>query len=509
MASVFKLRITRYVGPDGKRTKKGTPGARRVKEKSRKWYGEYVDPAGLTHRVPLAADKTASQAMLTDLVRQAERRASGLFDPFEEHSLRRIEAHISDYHAFCLAKGTSATHARLVQGRLNRAAKGCGFKKLAEVDANKLASWLAEQRRTSKRFSNQTSNFYLDCFKSLCNWLVEHERLPRNPLASLKRINVEIDRRHDRRSLTDDEFARLIAAAEAGKPVQGMKGPDRAMLYLMASWTGFRRQELASLTLASLALDAPTPVVRVKATFSKRRRHDTVPLHPFLVERLRTWIATWKQVIPTAPLFELRSACGALRQTSKMMRTDLKSARQTWIGEAADEGDRSAREQSDFLSYQDQEGLFADFHANRHTFISNLGRAGVPLAIAQKLARHSDPRLTASRYTHIELSDLGSAIRSLPTPREGGHSVSEPMTDSPEGQNMVAGMVAGKAALDGQSGSSPVTDTVMRGKWPTNRNSLVGNDFDGDRRRQSWTDKAPPAGIEPATNGLGNRCSIP
>jgi site-specific recombinase XerD len=45
--------------------------------------------------------------------------------------------------------------------------------------------------------------------------------------------------------------------------------------------------------------------------------------------------------------------------------------------------------------------LFADFHANRHTFISNLGRAGVPLATAQKLARHADPKLTANVYCHF------------------------------------------------------------------------------------------------------------
>ena len=31
------------------------------------------------------------------------------------------------------------------------------------------------------------------------------------------------------------------------------------------------------------------------------------------------------------------------------------------------------------IPYRDEDGLFADFHANRHTFISNLSRAGVPL----------------------------------------------------------------------------------------------------------------------------------
>jgi integrase/recombinase XerD len=43
--------------------------------------------------------------------------------------------------------------------------------------------------------------------------------------------------------------------------------------------------------------------------------------------------------------------------------------------------------------------LFADFHANRHTFVSNLGKAGASLTEAQKMARHHDPKLTANIYT--------------------------------------------------------------------------------------------------------------
>lgn len=50
-----------------------------------------------------------------------------------------------------------------------------------------------------------------------------------------------------------------------------------------------------------------------------------------------------------------------------------------------------------------------DVHANRHTFIRNLGKAGVSLTTAQRLARHSDPKLTANIHTH-----LGSMIGQLP-----------------------------------------------------------------------------------------------
>ena len=60
-----------------------------------------------------------------------------------------------------------------------------------------------------------------------------------------------------------------------------------------------------------------------------------------------------------------------------MMQVDLAAARQAWLAEAPSPEEREAREQSDTLTYQNEDGLFADFHANRHTFVSNLGKAGV------------------------------------------------------------------------------------------------------------------------------------
>ena len=43
MASVFKPTFTRYVDPGGKRVSRDTPGARKVREKATKWYGQYTD----------------------------------------------------------------------------------------------------------------------------------------------------------------------------------------------------------------------------------------------------------------------------------------------------------------------------------------------------------------------------------------------------------------------------------------------------------------------------------
>ena len=55
--------------------------------------------------------------------------------------------------------------------------------------------------------------------------------------------------------------------------------------------------------------------------------------------------------------------------------------------------------------------------ALRGQFITQLGRSGVSLVEAQKLARHCDPKLTANHYTHLSLHDLASAVSRLVAPR--------------------------------------------------------------------------------------------
>ena len=107
------------------------------------------------------------------------------------------------------------------------------------------------------------------------------------------------------------------------------------------------------------------------------------------------------------------------RRTATMMEKDLASARETWIGEARTERERKKRAASDFLKYRDSDGRYADFHATRHTFISNLTRVGTMPKMAQILARHSDINLTMGAYTHVALFDQAAAISALPAPPGG------------------------------------------------------------------------------------------
>ena len=61
----------------------------------------------------------------------------------------------------------------------------------------------------------------------------------------------------------------------------------------------------------------------------------------------------------------------------------------------------------------DELGRKIDIHAMRHTFASELGRAGVGLTQAQHLMGHSDPKLTASLYMHLGVEDLRDAMSRL------------------------------------------------------------------------------------------------
>jgi len=64
---------------------------------------------------------------------------------------------------------------------------------------------------------------------------------------------------------------------------------------------------------------------------------------------------------------------------------------------------------------QRQAGRVVDFHCLRHTFVSQLVKAGVSPKEPQTLARHSTITLTLDRYAHIRLYDAASAIKSLPS----------------------------------------------------------------------------------------------
>src|SRR5262249_49385394 len=56
------------------------------------------------------------------------------------------------------------------------------------------------------------------------------------------------------------------------------------------------------------------------------------------------------------------------------------------------------------------------FHDLRGTTGTLLARAGAPLVVAQRILRHSDPRLAADFYTRVDLGDLRAGLDRISIP---------------------------------------------------------------------------------------------
>ena len=399
MASIFKVWCTR----------KGADGSK-VREKSKNWYGQFKDADGRTVRKPLCEDKTASQAMLTELIRKSNMVRSGLVDRFDDHRRRPLSEHIADFDTSMKSRGCCDEHRKIVVSKLRRVMIGCKFRYSGDISASNVEAFVAKIRK-DENLSPQTCNFYVQAAKQFCKWMVEDARMALSPLAHLKRANVKVDQRRVRRELTDDEIARLLTATENGDVCSRLNGPDRAMLYRVALSTGLRAGELGSLTPKSFDLHADPPTVEIEPENEKAGRGAVLPIPDDLVTVLRPWLATRPSGSPVWP-----GRWSEQKRGASMMRHDLAAARQAWLKEAEnDPVEREAREQSDFLCYFSHDGEQADFHALRHSFLSRLGRSGASPKELQRMARHASVEITLTRYVHASMFDLASAVNRLPS----------------------------------------------------------------------------------------------
>ena len=227
--------------------------------------------------------------------------------------------------------------------------------------------------------SYRRSNGYLTTAKAFCAWMVERGCAVESPLKHLKPLNVELDRRRERRAGTVEELLQLLKTAVSGPKRFGLNGYERMLFYRLGVETGLRKRELR--TLRKSAFDFKDCTVMVETAYSKHRRKDLLPLKPDLAAEMQTYLAN---KLPNNKVFCVTD------KTSYMIKADL-----------LDSG----------IDYIDDHGEVLDLHALRHTFITNLGAESS--RIAQSLARHRSSAMT-DRYTHIRLHDEREAVRRLP-----------------------------------------------------------------------------------------------
>ncbi len=391
---------------------------KRAQDKGKKrgcWYIGYNDHSGKRRTRRGFTDKAETERFAAKLEEQARLIRDGLKEPVVESDRKTpLAKHIDDFETHLWNRDVSEKQVYEVTTKVRRIFDGCGVTKIGDIESSEVEDSLGVLR--AEGVSKQTSNHSLRAAEQFCRWLVRTKRADADSLADVPMLNMQTDRRHDRRALLAAEFAQLVTAAEFGSVIESIPGPDRAMTYILSAWTGYRKGEIGSLTRRSFDFDGEPPTVTVQAVYRKRKRTDTQVIRPDVLDRVKSWLVGKTDLQRDDLMFPVSGKVpgGTERKTAKMMRFDLQSARNDWTEAAQTEVERSDREKSDFLVYCDSQGRYADFHANRHTFITNLGRAGVSPKTAQTLARHPDIRLTMNVYTHTDLAEKSEAVRRLP-----------------------------------------------------------------------------------------------
>ena len=432
MASLYKKPITKR---DPKTDEK-------IRVKSKKWWGRYRDEHGVEKRVPLASDKAAAQAMLNNLVRKTERRAAGLEDPSDKHQKRPLTEHITDFQKFLKNKDRTDDYVNTTTQRVRDVIAGCKFVRINDISASRVQTFLADLREQDKSIA--TTNHYLRAAKMFTRWLIRDRRTNDDRLLHLSFMNADVDRRRIRRPLSMEEFALLIKSTEGRRPLQHVSGPDRVILYIVGAYTGYRRNEIGSVKLRSFDFASEPPTLTVEAGYSKHRQTDVIPLRKDFAERIQTWLKYKPNLTDDTPLFDITD-----KRTAEMIRKDLAAAREAWIEEAENETERQERVNSSFLTYVDDRGHYADFHALRKTFITNLSRAGVSPKTAQSLARHSDINLTMNTYTMLGVLDQAAGVEALPPLPEDDEEEDDEDEPTNDQTGATGTVVPEKSSVDG------------------------------------------------------------
>lgn len=262
----------------------------------------------------------------------------------------------------------SKDHVRGTEKMLLTLFKECGFQRLSDIDADRLAAYLKSRREGG--ISHRRSNAFLMAAKCFVNWCVERDLLVKSPLKPLKLLDVQKDRRRVRRALELDELKLLFASTQASETVHhNLTGAERALVYRVAAETGMRRGEMRKLTVGCIDFDCMT--ITLPANVTKAGRERTVPLTPQTAADLRQAL---QNKLPTARAFKLPY------RTARMLQWDLEA-----VG----------------LPYTDDQGHVFDFHALRGECASLLIEGGVDPKTVQEILGHSDIRLTLDLYAKV------------------------------------------------------------------------------------------------------------
>jgi len=371
MASIFRQKYT--VKDENGKT---------IRKQSKNWYIDYKAADRTRKRVKGFKDKQATAQLAAKLERESEFAQAGIVDKYKKHRLRPLSEHLEDFRK---ALGDTTKHAKQTVKSVKKVFEACRFRKWADIQASTFFNYLNKLKNHGD-MSPRTFNFYLKAGKQFCRWMVQDQRASQSPLEHLKAETIT-NRKRQRRVLNADEIRTLLEVTKAAPERFGMTGYERALLYRLAVETGLRANELRNLKVSSFDFNNLT--VTAVAVYTKNKQIATLPLRADTAGELQSFFAS---KMPNTKAFGGRYQ-KLTDRTAEMLRCDLADAN---------------------IHYQDDAGMYFDFHSFRHEAGSLLAASGTHPKVAQSIMRHSDINLTMSLYTHTLRGQESQAVENLP-----------------------------------------------------------------------------------------------
>lgn len=313
-------------------------------------------------------------------------------DPHARTLASGIHAALVEYIDDLIAQGNTRRQASLVQRRIERVLAEAKITEYSQLDAVKAVKAIASLQAKGEFSTTTTANRYREALRAWSRWMKRHGRWPMNVLEEMPRFKGDGTTSRRRAILTDEQFATLLTSTRQGPTRRHLSGELRHWLYLIASQTGLRAQELHSLTPQSFRLNDSPPFVEISCTVSKRRTTDRIELHPDFAKSLATWLR------------------------GKPRNRGLWSDSKAWFDKAAAmlRDDLKAVGLPSTISTPDGPAVI-DFHSFRCYRVTQAIMTGANSRVVLATVRLSCEALL-DRYAKIPLSEITACTRAIPVP---------------------------------------------------------------------------------------------
>jgi len=388
------------------------------------WQAAWYDYAGRRRqRSTHTTDRSAAERILAKMTGREALKREGVIDPRQDSysTANRLPLadHVAEYVEHCQRTGQAVAHIAEKKRHLKNILKATGSARLSELTADALEKYCWSLRQSG--LSARSSNCAREAAVTFMGWCVKTNRVEANPLLTVAKQDVRMDRRRVRRPLSDDELSRLLAVAEPR---------GRRAWYLTAALAGLRLGDLKVLTWGDVDLAAGS----ITITDGKAKRTDVIPLHPQLADELRRRRES-VLALPGAKVFT--EAVRNVTVQKDLLRAGI--ARREVVTDASGKpimtGKGKRQRPRTRIVTEDAEGRRVDLHALRTTLGTSLARAGVAPQLAQRIMRHGDYRTTLKHYTVLGLVDTAKAISAVPAIQDRqAVAQAETGTDGPSGE---------------------------------------------------------------------------